>query len=58
MEPWVQATALHKLWLNVPLIPALGRWRQEDQEFKVTLGYMVTFRLSFSFELPGLGLRL
>lgn len=23
-----------KMWLNVTIIPALRRWRQEDQEFK------------------------
>lgn len=25
---------------TVPVIPALGRWRQENQEFKVILGYV------------------
>jgi hypothetical protein len=25
----------------ISVIPALGRWRQEDHEFKVSLGYIV-----------------
>jgi hypothetical protein len=25
----------------MPVIPALRRWKQEDQEFKVSLGYIV-----------------
>jgi hypothetical protein len=26
----------------MPIIPALGRWRQEDCEFKASLGHIVT----------------
>jgi hypothetical protein len=25
----------------MPIIPALGRWRQEDHEFQASLGYIV-----------------
>jgi hypothetical protein len=25
----------------MPIIPALGRWRQEDQEFEASVGYTV-----------------
>jgi hypothetical protein len=36
-ESWV--------WWCMPIIPALGRRKQEDQEFKSSLGYIA--RLSF-----------
>lgn len=26
---------------EIPVIPVLGRWRQEDYNFKVILGYIV-----------------
>lgn len=26
------------------IVPALGRWREEDQGFKVVLGYVVSSR--------------
>jgi hypothetical protein len=35
------------------VIPALGRWRQENQEFKVILGYIM--KLSQKKEKSGLG---
>jgi hypothetical protein len=28
------------------VIPRLGRWRQEDQKFKVNLSYIVSLRLA------------
>jgi hypothetical protein len=30
------------LWSHVPVMAALGRYRQEDQEFKASLGYIET----------------
>ena len=27
------------VWWWVPVLPALGRWRQEDQKLKVIVGY-------------------
>lgn len=30
--------------LYVPVIPALGKWREEGPEFKVTLGYTASSR--------------
>lgn len=30
----------------MPKVPALRRWKQEDEKSKVTLGYIVSFRLS------------
>lgn len=36
-EPWVQSQHdINKRWLLVHKIPALARWRQEDQDCKVT----------------------
>lgn len=28
------------VWIPMPVILVLGRWRQEDQEFRVSLDYM------------------
>jgi hypothetical protein len=28
-------------WWSTFVIPVLGRWREEEQEFKVSLGYIV-----------------
>jgi hypothetical protein len=28
-------------WWDIPSIPAFRKWRQEDEEFKVILGYTV-----------------
>lgn len=30
-----------RLWWITPVIPALGRWRPERQELKVSLGYVL-----------------
>lgn len=37
-----QLNKLIKEWgvVHTPVIPVLGRWRQEDQEFKVILCYI------------------
>jgi hypothetical protein len=32
------------VWWWVPVLPALGRWRQEDQEFKVNLSFIVSLK--------------
>lgn len=32
------------MWWCTPVTPALGRWRQESQKFKDTIGYMVILR--------------
>ena len=31
----------------MPVMPASRRWRQEDQDFKVILSYIVTYSKSF-----------
>jgi hypothetical protein len=31
----------------MPVIPALKRWKQEDHEFKASLGYIVSLRLAW-----------
>ena len=33
-------------WWSTPVVLALGRWRQENQEFKVILGYIANSRLA------------
>ena len=33
----------YQAWWHVPVIPALGRWRQEDHEFESGLGILVIF---------------
>lgn len=33
---------------HIPIIPALGRMRQEDHEFKASLCYTVSSRLSYT----------
>jgi hypothetical protein len=32
-----------QLWCHTPVIPALGRLRQEDQKSKVSLGYVSVY---------------
>lgn len=47
-EAWVQLPILHKneaLWCTL-VIPALGRWRQEEQKFKIILGYIANLRVA------------
>lgn len=34
-------------WLHTPANPALRSWRQEDEKFKVILGYIMSLRPSF-----------
>ena len=31
------------VWWGTLVTPALGRWRQKDQEFKASLGYMIPY---------------
>lgn len=38
----------HRAQLAVPVISALGRWKQEYQEFKVILGNILSSRLSWA----------
>lgn len=48
--PNVYKTKDHKnrvWWLHMPANPALRRWRQEDEKFKVSLGYIMSLRPSF-----------
>ena len=33
-------------------IPALGRWRQEEQEVKITLGYVASLRYTWGTVRP------
>jgi hypothetical protein len=32
------------VWWHTPVIPGFGRWRQEDQEFKIILRYIESSR--------------
>jgi hypothetical protein len=38
--PSTKREILSWVWRSVPVIPALGRWRQEDLECEVSLGYI------------------
>jgi hypothetical protein len=38
LDPGARSSA----WWGTPVLPVLGRWRQEEQEFKVILGYIVS----------------
>lgn len=41
-SPWALPQChVNQLWWITPVIPALGRWRPERQELKVSLGYML-----------------
>lgn len=46
--PCLIPNSINKIWCRVPVIPTLRKWRQENQEFKVVLGY------TFSFWPPGI----
>lgn len=32
--------SIHHMWQYIPVISALGTWKQEDQELKVICGYV------------------
>lgn len=40
------------MWWWAPVIIAFGRWRQEDQEFKIILGYLESWRPVWGFLRP------
>ena len=46
MIPW---TSLE--WWYVLVIPGFGRWRQEHQEFKASLGYLITAEGQIPFDI-------
>lgn len=52
--PSMQLVSLYKeerasqAWWHLSIIPVPGRWRHEDQEFKVTFSYMVSMRLAWA----------
>jgi hypothetical protein len=49
MKLWVLASVPEKAGCGGShLQPALGEWRQEDQEIKVSLGYIVSMRLAWA----------
>jgi hypothetical protein len=37
--------SINWMWWHTPIIPALGRMKQKDGQFKANLGYMVTLYL-------------
>jgi hypothetical protein len=40
-DPW---HVISQAWWHLPVIPVLGRWRQEGQKLEVILDYVVNFR--------------
>lgn len=34
------------MWEHIPVTPAVGRWKQEDQELKIRLCYITSLRLA------------
>lgn len=36
------------VWWHTPAAPTLEKWRQGDQKFKVSLGYLVSLRLAWT----------
>lgn len=42
----------YQAWWHSPVIPILGRWRQEAQQFKVVLSYIVSSRLAWATRGP------
>lgn len=47
LEPWVPSPAPQKSWMNqsrdtLPLVPAVRRWRHENQSFMAICAYIGT----------------
>lgn len=42
-----QRSRKRKMWQFPPVFSALGWWRQEGQEFKIVLSYIVTSRIAW-----------
>lgn len=36
--------SIHQAWRHIPVVPALGRWRQEDEKFKIIFSYIASLR--------------
>lgn len=48
-KSWLQFLEPHKRSLvGTPVIPSLTRWRQNNQKFKVTLGYTADLRTAWA----------
>lgn len=42
IKPWVQVSAPHELnMVGMPVIPTLGKWKQDERKFKVIFRYEV-----------------
>jgi hypothetical protein len=41
----IKKTRKSRVWAHTPVIPALGRLRQEDWKFQVSLGYIARLNL-------------
>lgn len=59
MSPWALPQChVNQLWWTTPVVPALGRWRPERQELKVSLGYMLKGVSPLHLVGPGDGIQL
>jgi hypothetical protein len=41
-EKTLSKTEESQVWWHIPVIPALGKLRQKDQEFEASLGYTMS----------------
>ena len=48
---------INEAWQDMPIIPALRKWRQEDEEFNVIFNYIVTLKSAWNTQTKNKRLR-